>query len=63
MGIRAVVGPVCSLTECYSGKQFDVNDAILNALKNLQVTLDIDSSVKIDDCESVSSQECHTALN
>ena len=34
---------------CVSGKQFDVNDAILNALKNLEVTLDIDSSVKIDD--------------
>ena len=33
-----------------SGKQFDVNDAILNALKNLKVALDIDSSVKIDDC-------------
>ena len=37
-----------------SGKQFDVNDAILNALKNLKVTLDIDSSVKIDDCEACS---------
>ncbi|KAH9934026.1 uncharacterized protein BXZ73DRAFT_100865 [Epithele typhae] len=34
---------------CVSGKQFDVNDAILNALKNLEVTLAIDSSVKIDD--------------
>ncbi|KAI0354382.1 hypothetical protein OH77DRAFT_1404952 [Trametes cingulata] len=34
---------------CVSGHQFDVDDAILNALKNLQVTLDIDSSVKIDD--------------
>ncbi|KAI8977823.1 hypothetical protein BD414DRAFT_466746 [Trametes punicea] len=34
---------------CNSGKQFDVDDAILNALKNLQVTLDIDSQVKIDD--------------
>ncbi|KAI0660249.1 hypothetical protein C8Q70DRAFT_914138 [Cubamyces menziesii] len=37
---------------CSSGKQFDVDDAILNALKNLQVTLDIDSSVKIDDFET-----------
>ncbi|EIW52711.1 uncharacterized protein TRAVEDRAFT_134842 [Trametes versicolor FP-101664 SS1] len=34
---------------CDSGNQFDVDDAILNALKNLQVALDIDSSVKIDD--------------
>ncbi|RDX40651.1 hypothetical protein OH76DRAFT_1365915 [Lentinus brumalis] len=34
---------------CDSGKQFDVNDAILNSLKNLEVTLDIDSAVKIDD--------------
>ncbi|KAI0668274.1 hypothetical protein C8Q78DRAFT_1081656 [Trametes maxima] len=34
---------------CVSGKQFDVDNAILDALKNLQVTLDIDSSVKIDD--------------
>ncbi|KAH9850917.1 hypothetical protein C2E23DRAFT_886961 [Lenzites betulinus] len=36
-------------TTCSSGQQFDVDDAILNALKNLQVALDIDSSVKIDD--------------
>lgn len=34
---------------CVSGKQFDVAAAILNALKNLKVTLDIDSLVKIDD--------------
>ncbi|KAI9066059.1 hypothetical protein FKP32DRAFT_1566723 [Trametes sanguinea] len=34
---------------CNSGKQFDVDDAILNALKNLEVTLAIDSQVKIDD--------------
>ncbi|KAI0773181.1 hypothetical protein BD413DRAFT_603560 [Trametes elegans] len=34
---------------CNSGKQFDVDSAILDALKNLQVTLDIDSAVKIDD--------------
>ena len=39
------------LTTSCSGKQFDVNDAILDALKNLEVTLDIDSSVKIDDCK------------
>ena len=33
-----------------SGHQFDVNDAILNSLKNLEVTLAVNSSVKIDDC-------------
>ena len=36
-----------------SGKQFDVDDAILNSLKGLEVTLAIDSSVKIDDCECI----------
>ncbi|EIW82896.1 hypothetical protein CONPUDRAFT_101346 [Coniophora puteana RWD-64-598 SS2] len=35
--------------QCVSGKQFDVDDAILNALKGLEVTLDVDSSIKIDD--------------
>ncbi|KAI0739355.1 hypothetical protein C8Q80DRAFT_1123812 [Daedaleopsis nitida] len=34
---------------CVSGHQFDVNSAILNSLKNLKVTLAIDSAVKIDD--------------
>jgi hypothetical protein len=34
-----------------SGKQFDVAAAVLNALKNLKVTLDIDCLVKIDDCK------------
>ncbi|CDO73852.1 hypothetical protein BN946_scf185016.g9 [Trametes cinnabarina] len=34
---------------CSSGEQFDVDDAILDALKNLKVTLAIDSQVKIDD--------------
>ncbi|KAI9442265.1 hypothetical protein H4582DRAFT_1809416 [Lactarius indigo] len=34
---------------CVSGKQFDVAAAVLNALKNLKVTLNIDSLVKIDD--------------
>ncbi|KAG1812612.1 uncharacterized protein BJ212DRAFT_460083 [Suillus subaureus] len=34
---------------CVSGNQFDINDAILNALKGLQVTLAVDSSVKLDD--------------
>lgn len=34
---------------CVSGKQFDVDDAILNALKGLQVDLAVDSSVKLDD--------------
>ncbi|THH12496.1 hypothetical protein EW146_g7640 [Bondarzewia mesenterica] len=34
---------------CVSGKQFDANGAILGALKDLQVTLNVDSGVKIDD--------------
>ncbi|OBZ73242.1 hypothetical protein A0H81_06855 [Grifola frondosa] len=34
---------------CVSGTQFDVNDAILGALKNLEVQLDVNSAVKIDD--------------
>ncbi|KAA1471743.1 hypothetical protein DENSPDRAFT_133322 [Dentipellis sp. KUC8613] len=34
---------------CVSGKQFDVDGAILGSLKNLQIELDVDSSVKIDD--------------
>ncbi|KAI0298570.1 hypothetical protein BC826DRAFT_1096594 [Russula brevipes] len=34
---------------CVSGKQFDVTEAILNSLKNLKVTLDVASLVKIDD--------------
>lgn len=38
---------------CNSGKQFDVDDAILNALKNLEVTLNISTSVKIDDCKPI----------
>ncbi|KAG1896026.1 uncharacterized protein F5891DRAFT_1165745 [Suillus fuscotomentosus] len=32
-----------------SGNQFDIDDAILNALKGLQVTLAVDSSIKLDD--------------
>ncbi|KAI0063538.1 hypothetical protein BV25DRAFT_1915044 [Artomyces pyxidatus] len=38
-----------SAPTCVSGKQFDANGAILGALKNLEVTLDVDSQVKIDD--------------
>ncbi|KZV76329.1 hypothetical protein PENSPDRAFT_747787 [Peniophora sp. CONT] len=34
---------------CNSGKQFDVDDAILDSLKNLEVTLNISTSVKLDD--------------
>ncbi|KAI0643298.1 hypothetical protein C8Q79DRAFT_1012595 [Trametes meyenii] len=45
--IIATVGT--NKSTCVSGKQFDVDSAIINALKNLQVTLDIESSVKIDD--------------
>lgn len=37
-----------------SGKQFDVDDAILNALKGLQVDLAVDASVKLDDCKAYS---------
>ena len=34
---------------CHSGQQFDVLGAILDALKGLQVTLNIQSTVKLDD--------------
>ena len=34
----------------FSGKQFDVDDAILNALAGLEVNLGIQSNVKLDDC-------------
>lgn len=34
-----------------SGKQFNVNGAILAALENLDVSLNVDSGVKIDDCK------------
>ncbi|KAI0710861.1 hypothetical protein C8Q76DRAFT_623714 [Earliella scabrosa] len=34
---------------CVSGKQFDVTRVILNLLKNLEVTLDIESAVNIDE--------------
>jgi len=34
-----------------SGKQFDVNDAILNALDGLEVELAVQSSVSLDDCK------------
>jgi hypothetical protein len=46
----------------FSGKQFDVADAILNSLKNLKVTLDIDSQVKIDECKFSPSMSDPTAL-
>jgi hypothetical protein len=36
----------------HSGKQFDVNDAILNALAGLEVALEVDSVVKLDDFET-----------
>lgn len=38
-----------STPSCASGHQFDVNSAILNSLKNLEITLAVNSSVKIDD--------------
>ncbi|KAF9264250.1 hypothetical protein L218DRAFT_258531 [Marasmius fiardii PR-910] len=34
---------------CSSGQQFDVSGAILSSLKNLEVDLQVDSSVKLDD--------------
>ncbi|KAF9222628.1 hypothetical protein BS17DRAFT_802839 [Gyrodon lividus] len=34
---------------CVSGNQFDFDDAILNALKGLQVDLAVDASLKLDD--------------
>lgn len=37
---------------CPSGKQFDVNDAILNALAGLEVTLKTDTVVKLDDFQT-----------
>ena len=39
-----------------SGNQFDIDDAILNALKGLQVTLAVTSSVKLDDCKNIDSK-------
>ncbi|KAH7926942.1 hypothetical protein BV22DRAFT_1007914 [Leucogyrophana mollusca] len=38
-----------SAPTCVSGQQFDFDDAILNAMKGLQVNLAVDSSVKLDD--------------
>ncbi|KIJ67573.1 hypothetical protein HYDPIDRAFT_180379 [Hydnomerulius pinastri MD-312] len=38
-----------SAPTCVSGNQFDFDDAILNAMKGLQVDLAVDSSVKLDD--------------
>ena len=35
----------------FSGNQFDFDDAILNALKGLQIVLEIDSSLELDDCK------------
>lgn len=35
-----------------SGKQFDVNSAILHSLAGLEVTLDVDSVVKLDDFQT-----------
>jgi len=37
-----------------SGHQFDVNGAILKALSGLKVDLGVESSVKLDDCQSAS---------
>jgi hypothetical protein len=40
----------CAKKNC-SGNQFDFNDAILNALKGLQVDLAVDASLTLDDCK------------
>jgi len=53
---------VQGLHSLLSGKQFDVTDAILNSLKNLEVTLDIDSQVKIDDCMFSLSMSKHELI-
>ncbi|TFK54041.1 hypothetical protein OE88DRAFT_1732763 [Heliocybe sulcata] len=45
--INATVDP--NPPTCVSGKQFDVDDAILNALKGMRVDLAVESAVKIDD--------------
>lgn len=37
---------------CFSGDQFDAEDAILNALKGLEVNLAIDTGVRLDDCKA-----------
>jgi len=46
----------------FSGKQFGVADGILSSLKNLKVTLDIDSQVKIDECKLSSSMSQHKVI-
>ncbi|EPQ57376.1 hypothetical protein GLOTRDRAFT_120580 [Gloeophyllum trabeum ATCC 11539] len=45
--INATVDPNSST--CVSGSQFDVDGAVLNALKGMQVNLAVESSFKIDD--------------
>lgn len=40
----------------FSGTQFDVDGAIVDALSGLKVNLTVDSGLKIDDCESSQSQ-------
>lgn len=51
-----------SLNPLLSGQQFDVANAILDSLKNVKVTLDIDSRVKIDDCEFSLSMWKHDVI-
>ncbi|KZT27986.1 hypothetical protein NEOLEDRAFT_1129882 [Neolentinus lepideus HHB14362 ss-1] len=45
--INTTVDP--SPPSCASGRQFDVNDAIVNVLKGMRVDLEVESSLKIDD--------------
>ncbi|KIJ47323.1 hypothetical protein M422DRAFT_164299, partial [Sphaerobolus stellatus SS14] len=39
-------------TTCNSGNQFDVDSAILNALEGLEVTLDVQTTLKLDDFQT-----------
>lgn len=40
-----------------SGNQFDVDDAILASLENLNVDLDIESGVRIDQCKDIAFEK------
>ncbi|PWN53595.1 hypothetical protein IE53DRAFT_140447 [Violaceomyces palustris] len=44
--------PDSSPPPCSSGKQFDVLNAILNTLKGLKTTLNVESTVKLDDYQT-----------
>ncbi|KAG6854052.1 hypothetical protein C0991_011030 [Blastosporella zonata] len=42
---------------CVSGQQFDASGAILKTLSNLKVDLAVDTSLKLDDCEIVTTDK------